>query len=678
MATYSIHAVELQSMVNDTTVAMPLYDLQGGTTGELSYGEYARLRIQFDKATGGNFQNGQRFIFNPALFVAAPFVTPLQLGRGWVIDIANYTGTGVFDISLRATNPLAQTTQRNAKLVATRISDTRLQIDLFFYAAQDLFSYISDVPRINSQTLLSAATGVPNLDNSTDSAYRRQVTYIEFLIYAADNNFQPVGIGDPYVRNPAAPAQKSCAYDIANRFVDNGIGAGNAWAGGSLTENNLLQFGNDIGAFKFSDFRRLPEPFLFDKLDDNFEVLSFDGEDAILGKDANNVISVTINRKAGFTPDKVVARIWRVDSLISAQPFVTEYNIRTAEIPASNATPYPNAIGGETVFSTPASWSASATQIAVSFSINGTQLVSGADYRVWIGLYDGAARKSSSHLSKPMRVATDGRAGVAPLSVVGNILTFEYQYPNSNDVELSLLQRFRAQIVLDGATYGGGVGVFLQQLWRIECQYVDGTRIVARSFYDFVAGATNTNPPMILQVAGTNYAFSAEFRVPFSAAPFPTNTECRWVVTFRTPNANGTFNFVSIPADQIIRRKPINLIEVNSITFLDYDAFQASSLVYIDTLCRDVEKYVIEVRTDSNPPNKNITAMLLFSTPTTDLIALEENGFMPTFLPRLTADGLENVPPNFAASTSAFFVLDISLLPSNAQNISIGVLLQEI
>jgi hypothetical protein len=678
--TYNIQSVELQSMVDDSTTALPAWDLQAGTTGEVTFGEYMRLRVQFNKSTGGNFAVGQRFMFNPAFFVDAPFIAPLQLGSGWAIDIVNYTGAGVFSVYMQfpVPSPLAQITQRNTKLIATRISNTRLQIDFYFYAVQDLFGYLSTVPRNNNQLLLSAATGTPNLDNSPDSTYRRQVSYLEFLIYAADTNFLPIGMGDPYVRNPLAPNNKSCAYDIGGRYIDNNIGATISWGATVLSENALTSLTNDVGAFKFAQFDRKPKPFLSDKTDDNFDTVTVDIDDSILAKDAENVISIVINRKSGFVPTKVVARIWRIDSLPNTQQFVTEYNIRTADIPASDATAYPNPIGGVPVFSTPASWSAPSGATNIEFRINGTELVSDAQYRIWIGLYDSVGGKASTHLSKPMRVATDGRAAVAPLSVAGLIRTFEYQY-TGNDVRLSLFQRFNAGINLNASTYTGGATAFLAQLQSVSVQYVEGTRIIARADYNFQDGQSLSNPPISLAIAGTNYFFSVPLRVPFSGSGSPTNTEVRWVVTFRTPNANGTTNTVSLTPLQIIRRKPVAVATFSSIALFDYAEYLLSNLVPVDTLCRGIDKYIVEFRIGAVPPPQyNITALLIYTNQDGSNTVLEENGFTPTYLPLEVADAFSGVPPDFAADNKAYFVLDISLIPSRATNVAIGGVLQQI
>lgn len=685
MSTYAIHSVLMQSMVDDSTAALPAYDLQGGTTGELSFGEYVKLEIQFDKTSGGNINVSDYFVFNPAFFCDAPHTTPLQLGVGWVIQVLNYTGSGLFDINLRTGNTLSERTQRNVKLSAERVSDTRLKLVFFFYAAQDIFAYISSAPRSNSQTLLSAALGVPDLDNSTDSAYRRAVSYLEFLIYHSDASLQPMGVGDPYVRNPAAPTNKSCAYDIGARFLDNDIGATNAWSGGTLTENALLSFTNDVGAFKFVNFRRKPNPFLSDISDDNFATLSFAGQEAILAKDSRNAINISINRIAPFSVTSAVVRLWRVDALISSQPFFTEYNIRTANLPAADATPYPNTIGTEAVFSTPASFSTAATTISLAFSINGGALVSGAEYRLWVGLYDSAAGKSSSHLSNPMRVATDGRVSVAPLVLEGNIQTFEYDYPNKNNLLLAQYQRFRTIMTAKSATYAGS---FIDELQSVTCQYVDAvtSRIIATSQYDFVNDVSitrginpeGTDPVMRKTVVGTDYEFDTIFRVPFSPSISPSNTEPRWLFIFRTPNANGTTNTVSMTADQTVRRKAVNIAEIIDVSFEDYAEYLLGNHVPVDTFCSDTDKYIVRVEIDANPPNANLTAVAVYGNPDGTEIALEENGFTPTYLPLLQADPISSVPTDFGVAVVAYFVLDISLFPSRSQYIAIWAITQDI
>lgn len=679
MATYAIHSVLLQSMVNDSISALPAYDLQGGVTGELSFGEYAKLEVQFNKTSGGNIASGQRFVFNPILFASSQLNTPFQLGLGWVVDVVTYTGLGTFDVYLRAGGTLPEITQRNVKLLVERVSNTRIKFSLFFYASQDVFTYINSTARSNNLTLLSAAAGSSNLNNGTISAYRNAVSYLEFLIYEGDLNFVPIGTGDPYVRNPAFPQNKSCSYDIAARFLDNGIGATNAWSGGALTENSMMDFSSSVGGYKFAEFTRKAEPYLSNFHDDNFEVSSFDGNAVALVKDAENDVSISLRKKAGFTPSKIVARLWRTDALPSAQPFYVEYDIKTADLPAANATPYPNAISGEPVFSTPANWVATPIAININFSINGTALVSDAEYRVWIGVYDSVGGKSSSHLSSPMRVVTDGRGGGALLSITGLIQTFEYQYLGNN-VQMAMFQRFSAGINLNSATYTGGTPNFLAQLKSISCQYVElGTnRIIASASYDFAAQQSISAPLITQLIAGANYFYAVELRVPYTGTPSPTNTEVRWVVTFQTPNANGTVNQVSITPLQMVRRRAVDTVEILGIRYLDYAEYSIGNKVYIDTLCSGVDLYVVEVKVASNPPEKNITALLIYSNTDGTNTILEENGFSPTYLPQLSTDTFEGLPLDFGGGFFAYFTLDISQIPSRAQDAAIGIILEEI
>jgi hypothetical protein len=679
MATYAIHSVLLQSMVNDSTSALPAYDLQGGVTGELSFGEYAKLEVQFNKTSGGNIANGKRFVFNPILFASSAFSTPFQLGFGWVVDVVTYTGLGTFDVYLRAGGTLPEITQRNVKLLVERVSNTRIKFTLFFYASQDVFTYINGIPRSNNLTLLSAAVGSSNLNNSTISAYRNAVSYLEFLIYEGDLNFVPIGTGDPYVRNPAAPTQKSCAYDIGARFLDDGIGATNTWLSGALIENSMMNFSSSVGGYKFAEFTRKAEPYLSNFHDYNFEVSTFDGSAAALVKDEQNELSISLRRKSGFTPSKIVARLWRTDALPSAQPFYVEYDIKTVDLPAANATPYPNAISSEPVFSTPANWSTTLTAININFSINGTALVSDGEYRIWLGVYDSAGGKSSSHLSNPMRVVTDGRGGGALLSITGLIQTFEYQYAGNN-VQMAMFQRFSAGINLNSATYTGGTPAFLAQLKSIACQYVDtaNNQVLASARYDFAAQQSISAPAITQIVSGADYFYAVELRVPFSAVPAPSDTEIRWVVTFRTPNANGTVNEVSVTPLQTVRRRAVDLVEILAIKYLDYAEYSIGNKVFVDTLCSGVDLYVVEVEIANNPPEKNITALLIYANNDGTNTILEENGFSPTYLLQLSTDAFESVPPDFGGNFFAYFTLDISQIPSRAQDVAIGIILEEI
>jgi hypothetical protein len=489
-------------------------------------------------------------------------------------------------------------------------------------------------------------------------------------MYEADANLQPstVTFTDAYVRNAGATNQKQNSYAVSCKFVDNTIGAGIVWSGTALSANSLTSLTNNVGTIKFADFARITNPQLSNKVDSNFLETS---NQLVIG--ANNEIAIALNAVTQ-TPDKVVVRLWRVDdaNLAGVQPFFVEYDIKTADLPAANATAYPNAISGTTVFSTPASWTA-ANPSQIRFSINGTQLAADGVYRIWIGVYNSAARFVSSHVTRPLRAGSSRAVG---FTITGNTQTLDYQYPNANDVTVSQYERFRSLITLQGATYASAFGIvdFLRQLTTVTAEINDGTNILATANYDFQAQQSTSTPPMLLTIAGTNYTFGFDFRAPSDATvPVATPLSVTFVSTFRVPLANGGFDTVSYVFTQTIRRYAENLVRIVNLRFLDYAQFVLGNIVPIDTFCDDTTKYIIETELDAVPADATLQALVMYGTPNQSESVFEEEASAGIYLPQFTAQQISNVSATFGVDKLAYFTLDISRFPSNAILASVGV-----
>lgn len=669
---YLVTACTLQSMVNDTTAAITTpYDLKT-EAGAIAFGEYMRLRITVTSAPS-NFVEGQAFVFNPCLFAASQYVASYPLAAGWVIQIDSIAGAGVFTSNLQLGSIGAETTQRNTKLAIQLTAANVMVIDYYFYASQDLYGYITNTVRNNRQTLQAAAAGQDVLDNIAVSAYTRALSYLEFILYEANaTNLQPASIfyPDPYIRDSAATAQKQNSYAVVCKFIDNTVGGTIAWAGGALNANSLTDFSNSIGTIKFASFSRKGNPHLSSKIDFNFNDVQGDAK-LIVG--AENIINIRLNTPSQV-PDKVVVRLWRVDdaNFTNTQPFFIEYDIRTADLPAADATAYPNSISGEPTFSTPASFTA-ANPSNIEFRINGNYLVRDAQYRVWVGLYHNPSRFASSHVS---RIMTAGSSRAVGLVITGNTQLLDYEYPNSNDVTISQYERFRSLITLQGNTYGAPAGFadFLAQLVRVTASVDDGINILARAEYDFVAGQSISNPEMYLTQSGFDYTFAFDYRAP-SAAALPVGTPLNIVFTpqFRVPLANGGFDVVSYVFRQLVRTYADNTIRIVNLRFLDYAAFQLGSIVPIDTFCDDTDLYIVETELDAVPADATLQAFVTYGTPSQTETVFEEEANAGIYLPQATAPMISNVSPTFGIDKLAYFTLDISRFPSNAVRTGIAV-----
>lgn len=667
---YTVTACTLEPLQDDgNTIFLTPYDLQS-EIGVFSFGDYLRLSMSVTSASI-NYSVGQRFMFNPCLFAPSAGAAAFPLGIGWLIEVMDITGTGVFDVQLVTGNAQGDITHQNVRAAASLAAANVMVVELHFYAAQDIYTYITNTMRSNRNTLQTAALGQLPYDNTAQSVWRNPSAFLEFVIYEADADYQPsmATYTDPYARNPATPYQKHNSYEVAGQFLDNAVGATQAWAGTALIKNNLSELTSVVAGIKFAGQVRRPAPQLSNTIDRNFTVAQ-DEDQLIIG--AQNDVRIEIAAPT-FVPDYVVIRLWRVDNaaLLSAQPFVGEYAIKWAKM-NTNATAYPNALSGDGVFSSPSVLTLGDHTI-LQFKINGNYIAANAQYRIWVGMYDSTSRASSSHISTPLRTGT---SATPTLTIVGNTQLYDYEYPNANNVTVSEYERFRSAITLQGATYSfaGGFSAFLSQLQRVGVEINDGTNILASGSYDVVNGASTGDLAVMLDISGTNYTFSADFRAPSGAAvPIATALNVVFTPLFRVPNANGSFDLLTIRFAQTIYRNPENPARIVSVRFLDYSEYQIGNIVPVDTFCADTSLYVVEAELDAVPLNATLQAYAIFGAQNGSETVYEEESYASAYLPQLAAPQLSNVDAVFGLDKKAYFTLDISRFPSNAIFTAIGV-----
>jgi hypothetical protein len=218
------------------------------------------------------------------------------------------------------------------------------------------------------------------------------------------------------------------------------------------------------------------------------------------------------------------------------------------------------------------------------------------------------------------------------------------------------------------------VADFLRQLTTVTAEINDGTNILAQAQYDFRTGQSTSNPQMFLDVAGTNYTFFFDYRAPSDAAVSTTTPlNVTFIPTFRVPLANGSFDVVSYPFTQIIRRYAENVVRIVNLRFLDYAAFVLGSIVPIDTFCDDTTKYIVEAELDAVPTDATLQALVMYGTPSQAESVFEEEANTGIYLPQSFAPQISNVSPTFGVDKLAYFTLDISRFPSNAIFTSVGV-----
>lgn len=658
---YNIVLAQLSGVYTGASTTMYTYDLLA-EDGKFAFGEYMNLRIEFTRT--GNFVAGQRFLFNPCFFAPQQYAPSLPNQRGWVIEILSMTGVGSFLTSLNLGGFVPEYLERNFKLTAAKVTTQRIRLDFEFYATQDLFRYLQGTGLTNRELLQTSGIGQGITELSQPNVYS-QTSYLEFLLVEVNANLIPTATSpdtDPYARSPLNPAQKPFSRAVQGRFIDNDTLDSQAYSGTALIKNSLRTVAVDAaGVTKITDFARQPFPVLSPITDTNLPPEIVDGEEKnqlMLG--VRNEVQLVIDCPTQ-TPDKVLVHLLRVDStaLVDAQNFVTEYEIELAEIPAANATPFPNPING-TRISTPASRTLAGTVLTVLFSIDGSRLTPNAEYRIWVGVYDSASRFVSAHLTPPMRANLK-----APPTLTINAANRSYNAAFAgNDTVMTTLARHSPLLVLDSSTYTGVS--FANELKTVSFQVDYAGQIIAQGTYDFQAGASTSSPQISLQVLGALYSFSFVDRLPFNDTGINQPLEIKWFVEFEYLEITGSLQRVVYEVLQLVRVRTLNVSRITAVEFLDYTDWLASIETPVLQLCDDNNFVVVKV-TKSGAPNANLIALALIgaaqNSTNPPTIYEAESWISPVLMPQLTTPIIPTVEAVFGDNV-AYFVVDTRYLPS--------------
>jgi hypothetical protein len=655
-----------------TKAELSALDFVGGTVirtynlysvlGKFAFGELLRLKMEITSTS--NINDGTTYLFNPCLFGAVPFAAGLPSREGWVIK---YVNANLFDISLVLNSPNLQILAQNTRIVANKTAAKKIEIDFYFYAVQDQFDYVkSTVGTINSQLLQTSGIGSALMQIGQPNVYSAQC-YLEFLLVEVDANLIPPTVGDPYVRNTAAPNRKQSSFGVVGRFVDNNELNSQAYIGTALTQNRLRSVSiSSLGITKITDINRLPYPVLSDFNDDNLpaEIADNEMQDFIMLNSQNTVVLVFDCPFA--VPNFVRLKLFRVDdlALINAQNFVTEYEIKATAALTNSATVYPNQINS-TPFSTPSSVSIVGSQVTVTIQLNANLLAQNGRYRIWAGLYRTASDFVSSHLTPPLRNALQ-----APPSAVMAGVNLSYNNTfTGNDTVMTTLARHKSGIIIDAATYTGIS--FTNELKNVKMNaYYDGA-FLENASYNFATQSSGGTPTIELQIAGTQYLFSYQSRLPLNNTAGNKTLEIQWDTTYEYTDALGSLQRATVRFVQFIRVRPLNTARIVGLTFLDYTDFLASIITPVFSLCEDNPFVVVQVKKNA-APDANLIALAIIGgaqNSTNPPAIYEEQGYvspipLPFGLPQESTLILSQVETSFV-DNFAYFVVDTRLLPPN-------------
>lgn len=654
-----------------TKAELSALDFFGGTVirtfnlysvvGTFAFGELLRLTVEITSTVA--IADGTTFLFNPCLFGAISFAANLPIREGWRIE---YLSANLFNIELILNTPSLAIFAQNTRVVANKTDPKKIEIDFYFYAVQDQFDYVKSNGVNNSQLLQTSGIGAGLMDISQPNVYSAQA-YLELLLVEVDANLNPVTGGDPYVRNTAVPNLKQSSFAVSGRFIDNNAFNSQAYIGTNLTENNLQAIAiSSNGITKITDITRQPYPVLSSLNDNNLlpEIVDNDEQDFIMIDSQNTVVLVF--DCPNMVPDSVRLKLFRVDdnALIGAQNFTIEYDIKETAALTNSATAYPNPINS-TPFSTPSSVSIVGTQVTVTVQLNSTLLVRGGRYRIWAGLYQSAADFVSSHLTPPLRVALQP----PPTAIITGV---NLSYNNSftgNDTVMTTLARHKAGVIIDSATYTGTS--FLGELKGVKMNaYFDGS-FLENASYNFATQTSGGTPQIELQIAGTQYLFSYQSRLPLNNTAGNKTLEIQWDTTFEYVDSFGSLQRVTIRFVQFIRVRPLNATRITGLSFLDYTDFLASIITPVFSLCEDNPFVVVQVEKNA-APDANLIGLAIIGAAQNSIsppAIYEEQAYvspipLPLGLPQESTLILSQVETTFV-DNFAYFIVDTRLLPPN-------------
>jgi hypothetical protein len=671
---YNIVLAQLSGTYTGAGTPIYTYDLLA-ENGRFAFGELMNLRIEFTRS--GNFTAGQRFLFNPCLFAAAAYAPSLPIQRGWLLEIISTGGGWSFATSLSLGGFIPEYLERNSRITLSRVTNQRLRIDFEFYATQDLFRYLQGTGLTNSELLQTSGIGQGVTELSQPNVYSANA-FLEFLLVEVNASLVPTPTAptnDPYVRSPLDPTQKQFSRAVAGRFIDNDTLNSQAYSGTALIKNNLNSVTVDVNLItKITEFSRQPFPVLSPINDTNLPPNIVDAEEKNrLMLDVPNEVTMVFSCPVSV-PNRVLVHLLRVDdvALIGAQNFVQEYEIELAEIPASNATPFPNFINGSRI-STPASYTVLGTVVTVKFIVDGSQLTPNAEYRIWAGLYNSAGRFVSSHLTPPMRA---NLKAPPTLTIAGANRSFKAAYAG-NDTLMTTLARHSPIIVLDASTYTGVS--FANELKRVSFE-VDYGGIIAQGEYDFQAQASTSTPQISLQVLGSFYSFSFVDRLPFNNTGVNTTLTITWKIDLEYTEVTGSLQQLQYQFQQRVRVRTLNVSRITAVEFLDYTDWLASIETPVLQLCDDNNFVVVKV-TKSGAPDANLIALVLIgaaqNSTNPPTIYEAESWISPVLVPQLSTPVIPTVEASFG-DDFAYFVVDTRYLPANNLFNAVGAIIYDI
>lgn len=677
--TYNLAQITRKDYFSDSTRSSDFNLLAGGNLS-LAIGEYVELILEID--TTGNYFNGQTFYINFALFRAQQRTSLANFGTGWRVDITEpIMGTLVPTVTLVGGNPL--NFNYNFKSGSVLFSASRMQLVFGIFITNDTRDWIGNSINNNTARWLLPFVGTNTLtQNAGNSAYRNTtgVSFFEIYAYETTNGTNPSSaFPDPFVRMPLNPTVKQISKGVNLKWYDTHHNNAQSWTSPTTPAYNwidsiIIKYDPAPTAPIIANIKRAKYPTLTDTIDLNFEPNSPSFPRSLSYTGANYV---TVNLSLGtvLSPaniDRVTARLIRTDNIPNNADFYTALETAERDIPILNATPAPNWLNG-TAFGTPTAVVYGSPTTTIDFLIDGTKLQYKARYRLVLMVYDTTADFISTHISPEVTADFIQPATIGAPDT--NLITYNTQHINSNDVTLSVFERFELRMGLDKTAYTGGV--FDNELALVELEEIQNNNVLNRWSYSFLPNANNLNSRLAVNTNSiTDLIMEFEQRAGYSLPLIFALTvfTYRWKFTFNQLTANGTQSN-TYQMDMLIRVKPIDLTRINGITFLDAADFDISIETPIAYICNTKTEVVVKIE-KNGAPNANLISLMLQNILPNPPVYENAAYSSPTGLSNINSPIMQQVETTFG-DNFAYYRIDLNQIRGN-NNILAGALIYDI
>ena len=659
-----------------------IFNLMGAGDLELAIGECLYLQIEI--STTSNFSNGQTFFLNWNLFAPQQRAQLATDGTGWRLDITEpIAGTLVVTATLVAGN---NTLNRNYELINQAIpaGNTTMLLDFILFVTNDTRDWLGNFTNSNTARWLLPSVGstAALTQNTGVSAYRNAnsgFSFFEIYGYETTNGVNPssAAFADPFIRMAANPTVKQISKRTKIKWYDTHFNNAQSWTSPSTLSYN----GIDTVTAKYTptspvltNIKRVKYPTLLDTTDLNFEPnsqqfprsLNYTGYNYML---VNLLLGTVLS---GGTIDRVTARLIRVDSIANNLDFYNALNSTENDIPLSNLTAAPNWLNGG-AFGTPTMITQTATNLTISFLLDGTKLQYKGRYRIIFLVYNTTNDFVSTHITPELTADFAAPADIgAPDTIVK---TYNTQHINSNDVTLSLFERFELSMGLDKTAYTGGI--FNDELQLVELEEIQGANVLNRWSYNFAPNANNLNSPLVIQTNNltdliVTFQRRAGYATPLLVAL--TTYIYRWKFTF-LQNTIGGAQSNTYQMDMYIRVKPLNQTRINGITFLDAADFDIAIETPIAYLCAGDTEVVVKI-SKNGAPDANLIGLMLQGVFPNPPVFENAAYISPVGLSNINSAIMQQVETTFS-DDFAYYRIDLTAI-AGANSFFVGALIYDL